>query len=255
MNYIWIIKGISKFTAFAPLGFHVFLHRIYSSGVKIGPVLQKIFISWSGERGKLILQKCFGKINVAATYFRKMFHLRCLTGFWMSLVLNMPGFWTEFWICLNNSWIYLNMPKYAGICRCLNELQWLFFCMFHCNPLPIWMCGYIFQQILKEHEAAFLKSQNVFFVSNLIFFFFFFRLNVFTRFRISFYLLGLRSPGAMNFDIPLQSSWRINIIRKTFVLYALFSFLCWVKVWRGHFRQDFFHFGGQKKWLLVTLGR
>ena len=163
LNYIWIIKGISKFTALAPIGSHAFLHRIYSSGVKIGPVSQKIFISWSGERGKLILQKCFGKINVAVTYFRKMPHLRCLTGFWMSLVLNMPGFWKEFWICLNNSWIYLNMPKYAGICICLNGLRWLFFCMFHCNPLPISMCGYIFQQILKEHEAAFWKRQSVFF--------------------------------------------------------------------------------------------
>ena len=58
VHKICILKGISKFTTPNTLDYHAFLHRIYTSGVEIRPVLKNfVSVSWIGECEKLILQK------------------------------------------------------------------------------------------------------------------------------------------------------------------------------------------------------
>ena len=83
-------------------------------------------------------------------------YLRVLNspGFWICLwfwmrqnfrytrVLNLPGFWicqsyTGFRICLNNSWICLNMPNYVWIWLNTPEYAWMYL------NLPEWLLFYI----------------------------------------------------------------------------------------------------------------
>ena len=78
------------------------------------------------------------------------------------------------WIFLNNSWIYLNMPKFAWLC--LNLPEWLCLAFPHSFPhncLSIWTRGYLFQSLgetgrysLKEHEAVFWSNKVWFFYRN-----------------------------------------------------------------------------------------
>ena len=63
-----------------------------------------------------------------------------------------------------------------------------------------------------------------------------------------------------NFINFIISSNQVNIIRETFTFNALSYYICFpflpcIKFCRGCFRQVFFHFGRQKKWLLVMLDR
>ena len=51
-------------------------------------------------------------------------------------------------------------------------------------------------------------------------------------------------------NFALKSSNRVNIIRETFILYALLD-----KVYQWLFQTGFFHLGDKKKWLLVALDR
>ena len=124
----------------------------------------------------------------------------------MPLVFNIPWFWicqghTGSRICLNNSWIYLNMSNYLWICLnmreyswiCLNMPGWLLlyisaFPHLFCNAFSAWICDYLFERLqetrgysLRKHEAAFLKRQNLIFsiVAGSISFVFCFRLNIF----------------------------------------------------------------------------
>ena len=141
------------------------------------------------------------------------------SGFEYTMILNIPEFWicqgyTGFRICLNNSWICLNMPdyvwiflnmsEYGGICMDMPKSSWIAFalhfpitlfvlqCPFSLNTwLLIWTStgdsrGYG----LKEHETFFLKKQNLFFYSSCKYFICFcFRLNIFkSKFYISCYL-------------------------------------------------------------------
>ena len=117
-------------------------------------------------------------------------------------VLNMLGL-HRLRICLNNSWIYLNMPDYAWICLnmieyaeiCVNTYIWLndfcftfpHFPIFY-KPLSTWTHDYSFECLqetrgygLKEHGTAFLKRQNLIFsiAAGSIWFVFCFRLNIF----------------------------------------------------------------------------
>ena len=75
---------------------------------------------------------------------------------------------------------------------------------------------------MEEHDTVFLKRQNrIFSIGAGSIWFFCFRLNTLAS-KICCCLLGLRRPRAMNCDIPLQGSKRINVIRETIILYALF---------------------------------
>ena len=75
---------------------------------------------------------------------------------------------------------------------------------------------------MEEHDTVFLKRQNrIFSIGAGSIWFFCFRLNTLAS-KICCCLLGLRGPKVLNCDIPLQGSKRINIIRETIILYALF---------------------------------
>ena len=90
-----------------------------------------------------------------------------IPGFWISLVLNVLEFWirqgskyasgfkyarilntSEFWICLNISWLYLNMPDYVGICLNMPKYAWI------CLNLPEWLLFYIY---IILHVVTYLK--------------------------------------------------------------------------------------------------
>ena len=148
------------------------------------------------------------------------------SGFEYARILNIPEFWiyqgyTEFRICLNNSWLRLNMPDY--VCVCLNmpgysriyvnipKSAWM-----TCFPFPLWLHyttrGSLFEGLqesrgysLKEHEAVFLKRQNLIFsiAAGCISFVFCFRLNIFRR-KILICCRSRREGGlgALNRDIP-----------------------------------------------------
>ena len=131
-------------------------------------------------------------------------------------VLNMPGSWIYqsseytrvrrgFTKCLNNFWIWLNMldcvwiclnmPEYTGICVNMHKCAWMlllyvppFLYLFY-NPFSTWRRDYLFERLQegrgygrKEHEAVFLKRQNLIFsiAAGNISFVFCFRLNIFT---------------------------------------------------------------------------
>ena len=101
-------------------------------------------------------------------------------------------------ICLNNSWICLNIPDYVWTCQnmheyakiCLNGFCFRFslFPHFFYNPLSTWTHDYLFECLqetrgysLKIHGAVFLKRQNLIFpVAAGSTWFVFFRLNIFT---------------------------------------------------------------------------
>ena len=115
------------------------------------------------------------------------------------LILNIPVFWicrgyTEYaWIISEHAWICLNIPKYAWMC--LNVPEWLLLFP-HCNPLSTWTGGYLFQYLsecksysLKDYQAVFVKRQNLLFsvIAGSIWFAFCFKLNIFTRFYITFF--------------------------------------------------------------------
>ena len=100
------------------------------------------------------------------------------SGFEYARILNASEFWicqgyTGLRICLNNSWLYLNMPHYVGICLSMPEYAWV--CLnLHERLLlyisPVVTLHYMWFLIegpqetrglsLKESEAVFLKWQN-----------------------------------------------------------------------------------------------
>ena len=124
----------------------------------------------------------------------------------------------------NHSKICLNMPQYVWMC--LNLPKWLLFYM-----SQLWFLFYLNTWLListvyslKEHEAVSLNRKNLtfFIVAESILLIFCFRLNTFTS-KISNFLLPFGTKDREStMNIRLQSSKRINIIRETFVLYALF---------------------------------
>ena len=80
----------------------------------------------------------------------------------MPLVLSMLGFgicqsseyvgrgYTGFWVCLNNSSTFMNMPEYFEICVNVSKSAWMAFVLTRrCNSLSIWTCGYLFQCLCK----------------------------------------------------------------------------------------------------------
>ena len=96
-----------------------------------------------------------------------------------------------FWICLNNSWIFLFMPEYVWIylvCVKMPISAWIAFDLhsLHCNLLSTWMRGYLFRRLhetrrnMKEHEAVFFIRKHFIFstVARSIWFVFCFRLNI-----------------------------------------------------------------------------
>ena len=77
------------------------------------------------------------------------------------------------WIFPDYVWLYLNMPDYVGKCLnmpkyawiCLNLPEWLLFCI---SPVVTLLRGDLFVGLqetrvcnLEEHEAVFLKRQNL----------------------------------------------------------------------------------------------
>ena len=94
-------------------------------------------------------EKNFAKTNAAV----KLFATRSIVDVWQgseyapvsdseyTRVLNMPGY-TGFWICLNNFWTCLNMPKYVWMC--LNLPEWLVL-LPYCNLLSTWTHSDLFQ--------------------------------------------------------------------------------------------------------------
>ena len=88
------------------------------------------------------------------------------------------------------------MPEYAKIFVNVPKSVSMAFVLFpHCNPLSIWMCGYLFQCLyetrsysLKEYKAVFLKRQNLIFLilgESIWFVFFCFRITIFARFLVT----------------------------------------------------------------------
>ena len=132
----------------------------------------------------------------------------------MFSILNIPGFWicqgyARFWICLN-VWKFLNMPDCLWVCLnmseyaiiCLNLPEWIFFTSPFCNNLSTRTSGYLPQRLndtrnysLEEHEAAFLKRQNLFFSTVTGSIWFTFWLNIFWS-KISNLLLPFEAKGA-----------------------------------------------------------
>ena len=146
----------------------------------------------------------------------KALHHRCLTRFWVWLqfwmcqnseyasrfeyvrILNIPEFWiyqdnTGFKICLivpGYVWICLNMRE--RICVNMPKSPWMAFVLhFAIFPFVLQFFFYLntwrLQETrgysLKEHEAVFLKRQNLYFFSiatGSISFVFHFKLNIFT---------------------------------------------------------------------------
>ena len=134
----------------------------------------------------------------------------CASSFEYDRILNISEFWicqgyTGLRICLNNFWICVNMldylliclnvPEYAGKCMNIPKSVWIAFV----SPFPtspfVWQSlststrGYLFERLQetrsysrKEHEAVFLKRQNLIFsiAPESISFVFYFRLNIFT---------------------------------------------------------------------------
>ena len=139
--------------------------------------------------------------------------------------MNIPEFWicqgyAGFRICLNNSWIWLNMPDYSwkylnileydGKCMNVPKSVWMAFLLHFAHfticfaiPFSTWTRGYLFEPIqetrddsLKEDKAVFLKRKNLIFsiATGSISFDFCFRLNIFSsKFWICCYLSGPRS--------------------------------------------------------------
>ena len=84
----------------------------------------------------------------------------CASGFEYARILNIPEFWicqgyTEFRICLNDSWICLNMPEYTWIC--LNLPKWLLFNISPLHSFCTWKHGSLFER-LQETRGCFLKE-------------------------------------------------------------------------------------------------
>ena len=137
------------------------------------------------------------------------------SGFEYAMILNIPEFWicqgyTGFRICLNNSWICLNMPdyvwiflnmsEYGGICMDMPKSFALHFPLPHLSynvPSP-WTRGYLFEHLQETLEVMVWKNMRLSFWRNKICFFyssckyficFCFRLNIFkSKFYISCYL-------------------------------------------------------------------
>ena len=134
-------------------------------------------------------------------------------GFEYARILNIPEFWIRqgykgFKICLNNSWICLNMPdnvwiclgnmpEYVRICVNMPKYAWMAFGFTFLHfligfAIP-WKRGYLFERLqetretrgysLKKQETPFLKKQNLIFslAAGSISFVFCFRLNIFTN--------------------------------------------------------------------------
>ena len=61
--------------------------------------------------------------------------------------------------------MYLNKPEYVEIWVNVPKSAWMAFVLTpHCNPLSIWMCGYLFQCLyktrsfsLKDYEAVIIS--------------------------------------------------------------------------------------------------
>ena len=84
------------------------------------------------------------------------------------LYLNMPQ--TGFWICqvYTGSWLCLNMPKYAGICLSMPKSARMTFALHDPIVIPClleWVVTYFNEAYsLKEHNAVFVKRQNLIFL-------------------------------------------------------------------------------------------
>ena len=80
-----------------------------------------VFISWSKERGNLILQKYLAKIIIVVNYFHKALHHKCLAVFWICL-----GFWIyqrSEYTRVRGFWVYQDC-EYAGFWTCF----WFWIC-------------------------------------------------------------------------------------------------------------------------------
>ena len=117
----------------------------------------------------------------------------------------------------------MEISEYAKICMNVPKSDWLAFVLFpQCNPSSIWMLGYLFQSlyktksnILKNYEAAFLKTQNLIFsiVAGSIWFVFCFRLKSFSRFQTTLFTYV---PISKNIILsPQKALWtRIKLLQK-----------------------------------------
>ena len=123
-------------------------------------------------------------------------------------VLNMPGLCKVLNMpeCLKipkYAWLSLSMPEHVWICHNMPKLpEWIFFTFPFCNNLSARTSGYLPQRLndtrnysLEEHEAAFLKRQNLFFSTVTGSIWFTFWLNIFWS-KISNLLLPFEANGA-----------------------------------------------------------
>ena len=84
--------------------------------------------------------------------------------------------------------------KYAEICGKVPESAWMAFVLFpHCEFFSTWTRSFLFQCLyktksfsLQEYETVILKRQNLIFSIVAEVYNPFFRVNVFTRFQITF---------------------------------------------------------------------
>ena len=128
-----------------------------------------IFISWSKERGKVILRNYF-----PLTVFTKCFIVDVWMnlGFWICQsfqytgVLNIPGFercfW--FWICQGSGYTTaLNMP---GLHRILNTLDYAWMCL----NLSEWLLLYIYPLsfVLLRNHRPFSWKVKIWFLLSIV---------------------------------------------------------------------------------------
>ena len=163
------------------------------------------------------------------------------SGFEYAMILNIPEFWicqgyAGFTICLNNSWICLNISDYVWISLNIPEYtwigvnlpEWLSFTFLHFPigfPIPCLLehvitClntketrGYS----LKECETVFLKRENsIFYIATgSIWFAFCFTPNIFTsKIQIWCYLLGPSGGvGIRGYESKLSQNLYRNHVR------------------------------------------
>ena len=129
----------------------------------------------------------------------------------------MPRLWIcfWFWICLNNSWIYLVMPNYAGIHMNMPNSAWIAFVL----HLPI----AIFY--LKEAQVVFLKSKNLIFHSSWRYLILFFVSDWIFLQDIKFAVTcGDQGFPTVKFDVPSNYLWCFLTISLSILLLLLFHF-------------------------------
>ena len=103
------------------------------------------------------------------------------------------------------AWMCLNMPEYAGIYVNIPKSTWMSFVLHAPIVIPC-LLGYLFRRIfnLKEHEAVFLKRQNLMFsiVAGSNWFVFCFRLKIFlSRILKSFLPSRVQGTGTLGREL------------------------------------------------------